>query len=227
MPSLQNEIHVGYYAWPICVLGPGERVGLWLTGCALNCPGCMSPHFFVRRPEHRLPVAALMEKLRPGLLECDGLTVSGGEPFEQPEALRCLLQGLAGEFPQKDVLVYSGYTIEEIWRDPHKREVLRWIDMLMDGRFEVNTSHEKIWRGSDNQRLLLLSERAQKYAVFSEAKSPDRPLLQVQWLGEGRVSLIGVPARGVTAGLQRKLRAAAHAAGRETGFDQPCAEKAA
>lgn len=219
MSNLHNEIYVGYYSWPICVLGPGKRVGLWLTGCTLKCPGCMSPHFFVRRPEQRMPVATLMAKLRPGLRACDGLTVSGGEPFEQPAALAALLQCFAAEFSQKDVLVYSGCTIEEIWQDPQKREVLRWIDMLMDGRFEVNSSHEKVWRGSDNQRLLLLSERALKYAAFREAKSPARPLLQVQWLGEGRVSLIGVPARGVTANLRGKLQAVANAAQRETMQD--------
>ncbi|MDZ7276635.1 MAG: radical SAM protein [candidate division KSB1 bacterium] len=208
MSTLHHDIYVGYYAWPITVLGPGRRVGLWLTGCTLHCPGCMSPHFFVRRPEQRLPVAALLAKLRPGLRECDGLTVSGGEPFEQSAALAALLQGVAAEFPDRDVLVYSGFTIEEIWRDPDKRAVLRWIDLLMDGRFEVGTSHEKIWRGSDNQRLLLLSERAQKYAAFCQAKSPARRLLQLQWLGDGKVSLIGLPARGVTAALRRKLRAA-------------------
>jgi len=201
------EIYVGQIAWPITVLGPGRRVGLWLTGCTLNCPGCMSPHFFMRQPTQRMTVAAVMKKLQPGLRCCDGLTVSGGEPFQQPWALHSLLQAFHHEFPGKDVLVYSGYTIEEIWRDAEKRLALRGIDLLIDGRFEVKNTQEKIWRGSDNQRLLLLSERAQQYAHWREAKSRER-VLQVAVTAEGELRILGIPARGTMNQLRVRLQAA-------------------
>jgi anaerobic ribonucleoside-triphosphate reductase activating protein len=199
------DIYVGYYSWPIYVLGPGKRVGLWLQGCTLNCPGCMSPHLFVQREENKMAVAALMEKLQIGLSSCDGVTISGGEPFEQPQALCALLQQIA-PFRHLDVMVYSGFTIEEIWQDSDKREALRWIDMLMDGRFDVKASNHKIWRGSDNQRLLLLSERAQKYAEFCEARMNGQRAMQVEMTEAGDLRVYGIPERGALRKVEKKLQ---------------------
>lgn len=201
------SIYVGYFSWPIYVLGPGKRVGLWLQGCTLNCPGCMSQHLFAQRPENTTSVATLLEELRPGLQSCEGITISGGEPFEQPQALCALLECLHAGFPNVDVMVYSGFTIEEIWQNEARRAALCGIDVLIDGRFEVKASNRKIWRGSDNQRLLLLSERAQKYAAFCEAEALGKRALQIEKIASGELRLYGIPERGVLRKMEEKMRA--------------------
>lgn len=83
----------------------------------------------------------------------DGITFSGGEPFEQPYALR-FLSSVVQAFG-KTVWCYTGWTWEEILSDEKKRKALVCIDVLVDGRFDVSQRSLAIpWRGSKNQRII-------------------------------------------------------------------------
>ena len=76
--------------FPVSSLGYGQRVAVWFQGCSLQCPGCVSRDTW----EHGLgtmPLERLVEQIARWSDAADGLTVSGGEPFEQPDALRELL----------------------------------------------------------------------------------------------------------------------------------------
>ena len=72
-------------AHPVRNLGFGTRAGIWTQGCTLRCAGCMSRDTWGFRADRELPVKEIGAWLLalPGKL--DGVTVSGGEPIEQPE----------------------------------------------------------------------------------------------------------------------------------------------
>ena len=88
------------------------------------------------------------------LSEADGVTVSGGEPFLQTEELWRMVRYLRGQGVE-DILVYTGYTLEECLSDPARRACLRWIDTLVEGRYVATLRDPALrFRGSSNQRVI-------------------------------------------------------------------------
>jgi anaerobic ribonucleoside-triphosphate reductase activating protein len=140
--------------------GPGRRFALWVQGCSLHCPGCCNPEMFAAdKGGAFIDSSALAQRIiaTPGI---EGLSVLGGEPFEQPQglALVCALVRAAG----LSVMVYSGYTLAELTAkaDPHVDALLAHIDLLVDGRFEQhNPEKTRRWLGSANQHLHFFTPR--------------------------------------------------------------------
>lgn len=171
----------------------------------------MTPELWDSAPDssHRR-VDALVETLAPLLFGLDGLTISGGEPTLQSAALVALIRGLRAreELRELEVLSYSGFTLEELQgRGESVAHYLGELDILIDGRFEQSAANDLEWRGSDNQRVHLLSHRAQRYAPQIDAPMPEARPLQVQILGAGKVRLIGIPKRGDLAAYRAALGA--------------------
>lgn len=180
-------------------LGPGKRVVMWVRGCALACPGCMTPELWARSParfSHSVEEIAAL--LRPLLEGSDGLTISGGEPMEQAAALKNLVQLLRLDGSDLEVLVYSGHSLEHLLQQGQESlEFLNEIDILIDNPFIRSTSNLVKWRGSDNQRVHYLSPKSQKHLESHQDDRADeeRPL-QIQMLGNGQFRIIGIPKRG-------------------------------
>jgi anaerobic ribonucleoside-triphosphate reductase activating protein len=179
--------------FPVTTLGPGRRLGIWLQGCSIRCSGCISSDTWAaRKPD--LEVLELVERLRPWLQECDGVTVSGGEPFEQPEALGELLRVLR-KSKDTNILLFSGRPLEQLRAHPLIREGL--IDCLISDPFDFRSPQTKYLRGSDNQRMSLFTARGEE--VFSgldrQTTKADRRL-DVMFDKGGVVWLAGIPARG-------------------------------
>lgn len=181
-------------AWPVEGLGPGRRVALWVRGCRLACPGCMSRELWDNgTPEPLVDIAAQLDPL---LRDADGLTISGGEPLDQAEALLALLR-LLRRTRDVEVLCYSGYKLEDLRRrGPTVTILLSELDMLIDGPFMRHLPNTLRWRGSDNQRLHLLSARArERYADVADTSWDGPRPLAIQALDAGQVRLIGIPQR--------------------------------
>lgn len=194
--TMNTHLYLSHLSPAVTTLGPGRRIGLWTQGCSLRCDGCMSPYLWQREQSARTSVFRIFQQIfacAPGHL---GLTISGGEPFEQPEALR-LLFSLVRQYTCLDIMVYSGYTLAEILEGyMAQREMLTLTDILIDGRYCRDRPTDKLWRGSDNQQAHLLSRKAQKYRAFIDAEySPSRPL-QVEVTAEDSLEIIGIPRRG-------------------------------
>jgi anaerobic ribonucleoside-triphosphate reductase activating protein len=138
--------------------GPGRRFALWVQGCSLRCPGCCNPEMFAAdRGGAFVDVEALAERVlaTPGI---EGLSVLGGEPFEQAAGVAelCRLVRAGG----RSVMVYSGYTLEELRARPDAGPALSEIDLLVDGRYERDRPEtSRRWVGSSNQRLHFLTGR--------------------------------------------------------------------
>lgn len=177
-------------------LGPGRRAVLWVRGCSVGCPGCMTPELWASAPAPTFTkIERVAELLRPLLQNSAGLTISGGEPMEQPAALKNLVRLLRGEFPELEVLVYSGYALEALQARDETRDFLNEIDILIDRPFEQAAANTLPWRGSDNQRVHYLSPRAQRHAGQEAEPVAARPL-QIQMLGGDQFRIIGIPRRG-------------------------------
>jgi len=183
--------------YPVRTLGPGTRVALWVRGCDLGCPGCISPELARRGPGPGEPVRLVAERLAPLAGRVDGVTFTGGEPFDQAAAVAGLVRELRA-LDLGDVLVYSGYTLEELRRQgPVALELLGLVDILIDGRFREDQPTRKLWRGSANQRMHLLTDLArERYGHLIEAEYPGRRPLEVGMDERGRLFIVGIPERG-------------------------------
>lgn len=138
--------------------GPGRRFAVWVQGCSLRCPGCCNPEMFAADRGGafvEVEVLAAQVLATPGI---EGLSVLGGEPFEQAPGVAELCRRVrAGG---RSVMVYSGYTLEELRARPDAGPALQEIDLLVDGRFErERPERARRWIGSSNQRLHFLSGR--------------------------------------------------------------------
>lgn len=140
----------------VTTLGPGSRFCLWVQGCRQRCPGCISPMSRAEDGGQLIPVSALAVEI--ALSGMDGLTVSGGEPFLQAEALADLIDRIRAR-RDMGVIVYTGYTIEHLRQQPEARSLLERIDLLIDGPYIQALDDGRSLRGSSNQRVICLTER--------------------------------------------------------------------
>lgn len=168
---------IGRLLSPVHSLGPGERVCLWTQGCSKKCIGCISPElqaFAGNETDEALLGRIIIEVAKKG--RCSGLTVSGGDPFEQAPSLLVFLRSVREFFD--DILVYTGFELREILDGAAGKEgteCLEYIDVLIDGRYErwLNKP-DCVLRGSTNQRIHYLNK--EKEAIYTEYMKKGRIL---------------------------------------------------
>jgi anaerobic ribonucleoside-triphosphate reductase activating protein len=153
-------------------------------------------------------VATVLDALAPWLAAADGVTVSGGEPFEQPAALERLLRDLRQHLgTERDILVYSGFAWETI-----APKVALWeglADALISDPFRAAAGQTLVWRGSDNQRMHLLTALGHaRYAAWVAAPRAALPQALDVFFQAGEVWLAGIPAAGTLDALQTQLKEA-------------------
>src|SRR4051812_888539 len=107
-----SNLAISRVHFPITSLGYGRRIGLWTQGCSIGCKGCMSLDTWASRPADT-PIDEIIASLGPWLREADGLTLSGGEPFDQPEAIVALLRAVRPHVTG-DILLFSGYRFDDL-----------------------------------------------------------------------------------------------------------------
>lgn len=132
--------------------GPGFRYAVFTQGCRHHCPGCHNPETHDFEGGFPADCEALLRDMADNPL-LDGLTLSGGDPFEQIPACAFLARGARAL--GLNVWVYSGYTFEQLHGRPECRELLEACDVLVDGPFVLaQRTLELRFRGSRNQRLI-------------------------------------------------------------------------
>ena len=141
------------------VNGPGARAVVWTQGCSLRCPGCGNPSTHSHQPRVQIEPDQLADYILT-VAGLEGVTISGGEPFEQPEAVYHLCHALrkAG----LSVMLFTGWNYHDIYRcsDAAARSLLKAIDILIDGPFIQELADSSLlWRGSSNQQVRFLTDR--------------------------------------------------------------------
>lgn len=194
--------------FPVTTLGPGRRVGIWFQGCSIRCPGCISADTWGFKRGMTTTVENLHAVIAPWLNEADGVTISGGEPFDQPDALLKLLK-LLNLSDHQDVLVYTGHPIEHIHQTLSLASGL--VDALISDPFELVAPQTLALRGSDNQRLHILTERGrQRFSTYDRPNENTKQSLDIMFADDGTVWLAGIPRRGDMLHLQQLLSEQGH-----------------
>ena len=137
--------------------GPGLRAVIWTQGCNHNCKGCQNPQTHDLCGGYEADTDDIAKNIQKLKLH-RGVTLSGGEPFMQSEALIEVAKVCKAN--NLDVWAYTGYTFEELVdkKNPsyfNNLNLLRNIDVLVDGRFiEAKRDISLKFRGSSNQRII-------------------------------------------------------------------------
>lgn len=154
----ENRLAVAALGFGSRVNGPGRRIVLWVQGCGLGCPGCFNPGSHAPAEAER-SVEALAEEILRSAEGHDGLTFSGGEPFEQAPALAALATRIRAERPSLSMMAFTGFDWAELSgaaAPAGAGALLKQLDWLVAGRFVARRPGVRRWRGSANQRLWVL-----------------------------------------------------------------------
>ncbi|OGW15500.1 MAG: hypothetical protein A2035_01465 [Nitrospirae bacterium GWA2_42_11] len=150
------------------VNGPGKRLVVFFQGCARRCPGCFNPATHPFKPVHLYSPQGLYKEFL--LPDIEGITVSGGEPFSQTGGLLQLLR-LCKESLGLTTVVYTGFLYEELKKGYLSGSTLKYIDVLIDGRFEEDKKEPTLLaRGSTNQRFFFFNSLYQQNDFIMPAK---------------------------------------------------------
>lgn len=137
--------------------GDGFRVVLWASGCDHKCKGCHNPETWNPHYGKLFDVFSILEILN--ALSKDyiqGLTISGGDPLKKENVpyVYWLVKQVKEKYPNKNIWCWTGYTLEELNDRKDVQELLKYIDILVDGPFvESKRDITLAWRGSSNQRI--------------------------------------------------------------------------
>lgn len=160
-------MYVARVLYPIEVLGPGKRVGIWFCGCPRRCKGCSNPELWDFQERYKTTPETVFEIIKSVSLNhtIDGFTITGGDPFYQPEELKRLLDML--KEISDDILVYTGYKRSELQND-----LLENISVLIDGEYIEELNDNSLLKGSSNQEVYILDDKqSDKYRAYFNTES--------------------------------------------------------
>jgi anaerobic ribonucleoside-triphosphate reductase activating protein len=188
MSLLPDEtiLRVSHFECNTTLLGPYNRFVVWVYGCCFACEGCMA-HNTNYGTKTEMTVRKIAAQIP--FDEIEGLTISGGEPFLQASELFELVS-LARQIKDIGVIVYTGFTIEELRRDEKNISLLSAIDLLIDGKYVKELDDGKAYVGSTNQRIHYLTGRYKE--IGSGYYSGQKRKAEIKLTGSQAV-LIGVP----------------------------------
>lgn len=217
MSSPSFPISLSRLHFPVSALGPGRRIGIWFQGCSIRCPGCISADTWAATKPSST-VHDVLAAIRPWLATADGITISGGEPFDQTVALEVLLRCLRAE-SAGDILVFSGYPLEAL--HAHLSRMRGLIDAIVSDPFERTATQSLRLRGSDNQRLTFLTPLGlQCFAAYQTSRDDRDRHLDVSFDDAGSVWFAGIPDRDDFVRLNAWLTARGHRVA--TSEDKSC-----
>lgn len=149
-------MYIARILYPVKVLGPGNRVGIWMVGCKHRCKGCSNPELWEVQEKYKTSLETVLTLIGQIAKDniIDGFTITGGDPFEQPDELKEMLLRL--HMFSSDILVYTGYEYEVIQKE--YGDILSLISVLIDGKYEEDKNNASCLIGSDNQKIYYLDE---------------------------------------------------------------------
>lgn len=158
------NLKVNYIGKHLHAQGPGTRYTIWVQGCSIHCPGCMNTDTWDPAAGEDYDVQDLAENIL-SMEGIDGITITGGEPLDQYEAVYELCSAL---FDKMCVFLTTGYKLIEGSHIGKMRiqEIIPVVDILCVGPFEADKICSDGWRGSSNQSVLFLTDRGKSQRNF-------------------------------------------------------------
>ena len=175
--------------FPIETLGPGKRLVIWTKGCSKHCYRCANPELWDAENAREISVkelAGIIHNIH-SQTPVEGLTFTGGDPLEQAEELLELLTELKDIIP--DILVYTGYTYEELkadWPEEMLKRLEQYVSVLIDGPYIDEKNNACPLRGSDNQEIYFFDKNYE--AQYRDYLARDREIQNV-YMGNRLISV--------------------------------------
>jgi anaerobic ribonucleoside-triphosphate reductase activating protein len=166
------------------VNGPGDRFVIWTQGCRKMCKNCYNPETWSHYRNNLIDIDLLVEEIKNSSIS--GVTISGGDPFEQPEELFYLLREIKQLDLSDGVIVFSGYTIDEIRVREELRKCLDYIDVLIDGLYIDEKRITNGLAGSSNQEFYFLTDKISRDSLQIDQE------VEIHSLGE-LIQITGFP----------------------------------
>lgn len=148
------------------VNGPGKRFTLWTQGCSKGCVDCFNPETWNNKNNIILSSNEIFELIKEE--EIDGVTITGGDPFEQEEELLDLLILISNLSLSKGVIVFTGFTYDEIRENKIREKCCDYIDVLIDGRYEKENRVSDCFKGSSNQNIIYFSSKVKEEELIMD-----------------------------------------------------------
>jgi len=159
---LENSLRVHHFEPLSYSNGPGKRAVLWLQGCTLNCTGCFNPSTHTFSGGKPVLISELLKKLFRIHPKIEGLTISGGEPLQQLKPLLSFLTQIRNE-TSLSIVLFSGFTFEEIRAMPQLDRLIYLVDVLIAGRYDHTVPSSNPWIGSGNTTIHFFTPRYSMY----------------------------------------------------------------
>lgn len=157
--------------------GPGLRYSVFTQGCSHACDGCHNGDSWDYDGGRRYRISDLLDDMQRDPL-CNGLSVSGGDPFYRISETTELVSEARRRMPSITVWIWSGFRYEELMEDADAARLLSICDVLVDGPFIASLRDPELaWRGSSNQRVIDLVATRKAEADAAEGSHASAPVL--------------------------------------------------
>ncbi|MEE5992580.1 MAG: 4Fe-4S single cluster domain-containing protein [Oscillospiraceae bacterium] len=183
-------MYIDRILFPVVSLGIHKRLVIWTVGCTKHCKGCANPELWDTVGRKNRPVETILQMIQNihAQQPIEGITITGGDPLEQPEELLQLLEGL--QEITEDILVYTGYTMQELkklWSPSMLEDLQKNIAVLIDGRYIQELNEETaVLRGSLNQNIIYLKKQ---YQTEYETYLKQGRIIQNVYMGNQLISV--------------------------------------
>lgn len=174
--------------YPVTTLGPGKRIGIWTIGCPHRCYNCSNPELWETDQNKEVKVENLMLSLSQYTSVADGVTITGGDPFFQPDELYHLLNELRN-CGFTDILVYTGYKIADLSKK--YSDILNLIDVIIDGPYIDSQNNNIGLKGSVNQKIYILNTKLKE--TYKDINIQKRR--RQNFVSNGKIISVGIPTK--------------------------------
>lgn len=184
--------------------GPGRRTVIWIQGCTLKCPGCFNQEFQPHIPRYLVGPRDFAYKIIDLCEEhqCEGITLTGGEPFQQSRALLEFIEPIRKE--GYTIVFFSGYKYSELLKseEEHIKSLLGNIDLLIAGPFDITIQYNRTWFDNPDKELIYLTDQ-----IRSKMNNNLKTLSDLEIIVEGNnISVTGFPEQHDYDALKEILR---------------------
>lgn len=174
--------------YPIYNLGPDKRIGIWVQGCSIQCSGCVSQSLWTSEQGRDIFIPELVQFIIDTGQDYAGITISGGEPFDQYSPL-IAFSALIKQKTELTIFCFTGYYLEELRLKYPDQLFLKYLDYLLDGRYVADFHEDENVRGSANQTLYqIVNGQPQKLEHFFKSNK-----WSVQVNEKNQIFMAGIP----------------------------------
>lgn len=153
--------------------GPGFRTSIYCAGCVNACKGCHNPQSWDINHGKMTSTEEIMQEIMSDPFA--NVTFTGGDPMFQAEGFAELARAIRKQ-SNKNIWCFTGYKYEHLLKNPQQLELLKLIDVLVDGPFVQELRNEDLFfRGSSNQRIINVKKSLETGCVVELHLTKENP----------------------------------------------------